>query len=158
MPYKKILVALDGLSQSQVVFDNALAIAKQDGATLMLFHCLSVESPTLTPYTIFYTEEMTNFSRMAWEQVEKETEQTRHWLARYAEIASEQGVAAEWDWKVGEAGRWIRELAKSWEADLIVIGRRGLRGISEMFLGSVSNYIIHHVNCSVLVVQGVEDT
>jgi nucleotide-binding universal stress UspA family protein len=33
------------------------------------------------------------------------------------------------------------------------LGRRGLTGVAEMFLGSVSNYIVHHVGCSVLVVQ-----
>jgi len=54
---------------------------------------------------------------------------------------------------MGDPGRWIRDLAHSWEADLIVLGRRGLTGVAEMFLGSVSNYIVHHVGCSVLVVQ-----
>jgi glycosyltransferase involved in cell wall biosynthesis len=43
----------------------------------------------------------------------------------------------------------------NWDADLVVMGRRGLSGIKEMFLGSVSNYIIHHVPCSVLIVQGI---
>ena len=36
----------------------------------------------------------------------------------------------------------------------MVIGRRGHKNISEMFLGSVSNYVMHHAPCSVLVVQG----
>ena len=54
---------------------------------------------------------------------------------------------------MGDPGRWVRDLAQSWEADLVVLGRRGLTGVAEMFLGSVSNYIVHHVNCSVLVVQ-----
>jgi nucleotide-binding universal stress UspA family protein len=44
-------------------------------------------------------------------------------------------------------------MAKSWQADLIVLGRRGLKGISEIFLGSVSNYIVHQALCSVLIVQ-----
>ncbi|NEO65320.1 MAG: universal stress protein, partial [Moorea sp. SIO4G2] len=38
---------------------------------------------------------------------------------------------------------------------LIVLGRRGLGGLKEMVLGSVSNYVVHHAPCSVLVVQGV---
>jgi nucleotide-binding universal stress UspA family protein len=46
-------------------------------------------------------------------------------------------------------------VARTWNADLIVIGRRGLRGLAEMFLGSVSNHVIHHAHCSVLVVQGI---
>ena len=49
----------------------------------------------------------------------------------------------------------MRESSQNWEADLIVIGRRGHQGLSEILLGSVSNYVVHHAPCSVLVVQGV---
>jgi nucleotide-binding universal stress UspA family protein len=44
--------------------------------------------------------------------------------------------------------------AQIWHADLIVMGRRGVSGMHELFLGSVSNYVTHHAPCSVLVVQG----
>ncbi len=154
MPYKKILVALDKSSLGQQVFEQGLSIAKQDRASLMLFHSLPVDNQTLTPYASLYNEELAEFSTLIREQMEKKTEEVRYWLADYAKMADEQGVRTEWDWKIGEPGRWIREVAKSWDADLIVIGRRGLHGLSEMFLGSVSNYVVHHVHCSVLVVQG----
>lgn len=45
-------------------------------------------------------------------------------------------------------------MARSWNANIIVIGRRGHRGFTEFFLGSVSNYVMHHASCSVLTVQG----
>ncbi len=153
MGYQRILVALDRSPQSQHIFEEALAIAKDNGATLMLFHCLPIESPTLTPYTAFYSEEMTNFSLLMREELDKEAANVRQWLADYGKVATQQGVPTEWDWKIGEPGRWIRDLAHTWEADLVVIGRRGLRGLAEIFLGSVSNYIVHHVRCSVLVIQ-----
>lgn len=154
MPYKKILAALDNSPLGKQVFEQALSIAKQDGAALMLFHSLPLENQTLTPYASLYNEQLAEFSYLIREQLEKETEEVRYWLAEYGKIARAQGIATEWDWKIGEPGRWIRELAHSWNADLIVLGRRGLKGISEMFLGSVSNYVVHHVHCSVLVVQG----
>lgn len=153
MGYQKILVALDRSPHGEAVFERALAIAKQDGASLMLFHCLPLESPTLTPYTAFYSEELADFSRLIHEELEKEAKEVRQWLSEYAQKASDEGVPCEWDWKIGEPGRWIRELAHTWGADLVVLGRRGLRGLAEMFLGSVSNYVVHHVPCSVLVVQ-----
>jgi len=37
---------------------------------------------------------------------------------------------------------------------LVEMGRRGCSNISEMFLGSVSNYTIHHAPCSIMIVQG----
>jgi nucleotide-binding universal stress UspA family protein len=153
MPYKKILVALDRSFLSQSIFAQALEIAKQDGAALMLLHCIPLENQLVTPYGSFYGEELMNFSQAIREELEKENQEARQWLADYCQRANDQGIATEWDLKIGDAGRWIRDLAKSWEADLIVIGRRGLRGLSEMFLGSVSNYIVHHVHCSVLIVQ-----
>jgi nucleotide-binding universal stress UspA family protein len=110
----------------------------------------------MTPYTNLYGEELINFSQVIREQLEKETKEVQQWLSEYCQQATDQGVSTEWDWKVGDAGRWISESAHSWGADLIVIGRRGRRGLAEMFLGSVSNYVIHHARCSILVVQGVQ--
>ncbi|CCQ49032.1 hypothetical protein CWATWH8502_2292 [Crocosphaera watsonii WH 8502] len=37
--------------------------------------------------------------------------------------------------------------------DVIVMGHRGISGLQEFFLGSVSNYVLHHAPCSVLIVQ-----
>ena len=93
------------------------------------------------------------FSQSIQTHIEQQEAQTREWLKDLAAKAQQAGVACEWDWKVGEAGRWVRDLAKNWDADLVVVGRRGLKGMAELFLGSVSSYIVHHVNCSVLVVQ-----
>ncbi|MEM7594362.1 MAG: universal stress protein, partial [Cyanobacteria bacterium P01_A01_bin.83] len=35
---------------------------------------------------------------------------------------------------------------------------RGLKGLKEMFLGSVSNYVTHHANCSVFIVRQLLDS
>ena len=64
------------------------------------------------------------------------------------------GISTESKCEVGHPGALIRDLAKDWNADLIVMGRRGLSSLQEVFLGSVSNYILHHAPCSVLVVHG----
>jgi nucleotide-binding universal stress UspA family protein len=154
MGYNRILVALDRSLHSQTVFEQALEIAKQDSASLMLFHCLPLESQGISPYGNLFGEDLLNFSQVLREHLEKETEEVHQWLAGYCQRSTEQGVSTEWDWKIGNAGSWICEFAHTWNADLVVLGRRGRRGLAEMFLGSVSNYVVHHVACSVLVVQG----
>lgn len=154
MTYQKIFAAIDQSDLGQKVFQQAVTLAKQDGADLMLFHCLPFESANLTPYTTLYNEDIAEFSRSMQKQLETQAEEIHKWLEDYGKIATSQGIKTEWSWKIGEPSRWIRDEAHNWEADLIVIGRRGLRGVAEMFLGSVSNYIVHHANCSVLVVQG----
>ncbi len=44
-------------------------------------------------------------------------------------------------------------MARAWSADLILVGSRGLKGLKEMFLGSVGNYVTHHAPCSALIVR-----
>jgi nucleotide-binding universal stress UspA family protein len=155
MGYNKILVALDRSEQSQVVFEQALEIAKHNQSNLLLFHCLPVQTGGMNPYGNLYGQELVSFSQAIQDQIDREIAQTRQWLNEYAYIATQEGITVEFDWKIGDPGGWVREIAKSWEADLVVIGRRGFRGLTELFLGSVSNHVIHHVSCSVLVVQGV---
>ncbi|MEO1430250.1 MAG: universal stress protein [Cyanobacteria bacterium J06633_8] len=69
------------------------------------------------------------------------------------EQATKLGVKTEFSQNVGEPSRMICDIARNWEADVIVIGRRGRRGISEFVMGSVSNYVFHHAHCSVFIVQ-----
>ncbi|MDJ0730323.1 MAG: universal stress protein [Crocosphaera sp.] len=153
MKYQKILVALDNSPLGKKVFEEALSIAKYNNAALMLLNCLPIETPSTAPYTSLYEGEFNDFSYLMREQLESQASETEKWLRNYGKIAIKQGISTEWDWKIGEPGRWVRDIAKDWPADLIVIGRRGLTGVSEIFLGSVSNYIVHHAPCSVLVVQ-----
>jgi nucleotide-binding universal stress UspA family protein len=67
--------------------------------------------------------------------------------------ANTAGVNTEFTQNTGNAGRMICELATVWNADLIIMGRRGRSGIAEFFLGSVSNYVLHHAPCSVQIVH-----
>jgi nucleotide-binding universal stress UspA family protein len=153
--YRKILVALDRSSQSDVVFEQAVELAKQEQAGLMLFHCLPFDVQGVGSYGDIFGRELINFSYEMQKQFNREREEARKWLADYAHKATEQGAATEWDLKIGDVGSRIRDLADAWNADLIVVGRRGRQGLAEIVLGSVSSYIVHHAPCSVLVVQGI---
>ncbi len=53
----------------------------------------------------------------------------------------------------GAAGRMIVEEAETWGADLIVVGSHGRGFWGRAFVGSVSDAVIHHAPCSVLVVR-----
>ncbi len=53
----------------------------------------------------------------------------------------------------GSPQQVIVEEAERWNADLVVIGSRGLGAWNRLLLGSVSNSVVHHANCSVEIVR-----
>ena len=53
----------------------------------------------------------------------------------------------------GNAGHEIVVAAHDVEADLIVMGTRGLSGLSKLVLGGVARSVLQHARCSVLVVR-----
>jgi nucleotide-binding universal stress UspA family protein len=74
-------------------------------------------------------------------------------LLLYTVEATAAGVEVEYKQHVGQPGETICEFARNCQADLIVIGRRRwLSGMEEFVLGRVSNYVLHHTFCSVLIV------
>ncbi|MDJ0661324.1 MAG: universal stress protein [Crocosphaera sp.] len=150
--YRKILVPLASSDESQIIFSKALEIAKNNNSILKLFHCLYSEV-YFTPYGTFTTSEVTQLVPQWRETLDQEEESVRKWLTEYTQKASSEGVTTEWDCLMGNPSSSIIKTAKNWEADLIIMGRRGLTGLSEMFLGSVSNYVVHHAPCSVLLIQ-----
>ncbi|MGI0487648.1 universal stress protein [Pantanalinema rosaneae CENA516] len=158
-PFQKILVALDRSDMGQQVFERSLALAQTHQARLMLLHVMSPMEgeapPMIYPrpdgvYPGIYEEAIKTYARQ-WETHERES---RQWLQSLAERATAAGIAVEYTQNHGVPGRTICAIANTWGADLIVLGRRGHSGLSEMLLGSVSNYVLHHAPCSVLTIQG----
>ncbi|MEB3250791.1 MAG: universal stress protein [Cyanobacteriota bacterium] len=158
--FDRILVAIDqNPGTAQEVFSEALALALTQQATL---HILQVLYPLKSPYPdpLYLTLESSlspvNTEAFGayvsrWREVEQESLTQ---LKGYLETAQAAGVRALTSQRVGEPGREICALAQEWSADLILLGRRGMQGLGELLLGSVSNFVMHRANCAVLVVQG----
>ena len=157
--FKKILTAIDLSEMGGDIFACALSLALQNQANLLLLHALSPEeenSPLPIPpdLTTIYPAAGNDLTLESWrEQWEEFEGEGREKLRSLTQEATEAGVKAEFKQILGSPGRTICKLARDWEADLIVIGHRGRTGLREMFLGSVSNYVLHHASCSVLMVQ-----
>jgi nucleotide-binding universal stress UspA family protein len=156
--FHKILVAVDRSENGEKVLDVAIALAKALGASLMLLHVLSSEengypvAPTLTIQE-FYPVDGSLFEdyQKRWQIYKQEGLDL---LRSYTDKAKAAGLSTEFTQNFGNSGRTICEMAQTWGADLIVIGRRGHSGLNELILGSVSNYVLHHAPCSVFTVQG----
>lgn len=156
--YHRIFAALDQSKREETIFQTALALAVANQAELKLFHCSTVPSATAMEFGDRYRGNVEQFLAIAQQQLDREMAESKQWLAGLEAEAKEAGIIASWDWVTGEPGPQIRHHAKEWQADLIVLGRRGRSGLAEVFLGSVSNYVLHRAYCSVLVVQGKHES
>lgn len=156
--FEKILVAVDCSKTGKRVFATALSEAKANHARLMVLHVLSPDEegcPDTTGLlsTYYYPgveNEATEHARQTWDQF---AQKGLAMVKSFAAEATAAGIHTEFVQKAGSPGRTICQVACEWDADLIVIGRRGYSGLSELLLGSVSDYVIRRAHCSVLTVQ-----
>lgn len=157
--FQKILVAMDMSKASKCVFDEAIALAKANKGSMMLLHILSIDEegcPNISklynpdPYQSGTGSEMVEQYQKQWEAFAKKGLDL---LRSHSEAATAAGVYTKYVQNLGIPDEPICNTACTWDADLIVIGRRGLSGLSETLMGSVSNYVLHHAPCSVLTVQ-----
>ncbi len=156
--FNKILVALDLTDTHEAVFEKAIALATATQSSLMLLHVLSGSQDGGPPLPIAATGDYyTVMSDLAWSRYQTQwqayEQRGLEALRRYAQWASRAGVSVEFTQTGSQPGPAICDLARTWEADTIVVGSHGRKGLSELLVGSVSNYVMHHAPCSVLVVQ-----
>lgn len=127
-------------------------------AILMILHCL-VDFTAID--TGFESGGMfglypinTGFSQPFREEtLQLEIEQAKVWLQEYCHQATARNITTEYQHNFGEPGATISSVAQEWNADLIILGRHDHSAIAEFFVGSVSNHVVDHANCSVLVIK-----
>lgn len=141
--YKRILVPIDGSATAGKALATALQMAKESGGQLSVVHDLDDLSFAVN---VQYAGVMMQAAREEADRV----------LAEALAAARAAGVSAETR-LVGGPGRrlgeTIAEEAKRWNADLIVVGTHGRRGISRAILGSGAEQVIRLAPVPVLVVR-----
>ena len=154
---KRILIALDKSELSEVVFEEGVALAEAMGAQMLLLNVTSLfEGMALgtdMQDLALFMKGTSELHRLGIELLKSFAERTSEAVREYAERAPDAEVDVEYSHRFGEPGKTICEMAKEWGADAIVIGRRGRGAIGELLMGSVSNYVLHHAPCSVMVIN-----
>ncbi len=145
----RVLLAIDGSKESHLATRAAAEVAAAAGSEL---HVLSVlETAQLLPQMSYPGPE-------AWETsgtVEEAEQHARRLLSRVSErIEAEGGTVKESHLAVGKPDKEIVGLAGELGAELVVLGSRGLGAVGRVLLGSVSDSVVRHALCSVLVVRG----
>jgi nucleotide-binding universal stress UspA family protein len=153
--FQKILVPLDGSEHSFKALDVAIQIAKKFGGKLTLVHVYSMVAVAgVMPEPSMATAGVPVMTAL---DVSRLVEAARKVGSRILEDGEQRVKVARVEVnKLLEEGHTVQEIirvAKEGNFELIVMGARGISHIREMLLGSVSDGVMHHVSCPVLVVK-----
>jgi nucleotide-binding universal stress UspA family protein len=144
----KILLATDGSEEAQLAFASAADLSKKTGSELHVVYVghmplVSYESPgatTLDP----------DLSGRMQEGAEQEA---RTMLDEQMRQVGQTGEVVEVHARIGRPDAEIVGLADELGAGLIVLGSRGLGSLRRALMGSVSDSVVRHAHCPVLVVR-----
>ena len=145
---KKILIAVDGSIHSLKCAEFGAEVAKGVGAEVLLYH---VVKPYQLPDSL---RAFAKAEHMATIDADLLKRGAQHLLAGTLAVARKAGVKdVEIETEEGPIARSIVGRAKSFKADLIVIGSRGMGDVEGMLRGGVSHRVETLAKCPVLVVK-----
>ncbi len=144
--YKAIVVGTDGSDRASGAVQEAIALAQMSGATLHVVHVVRPASAAMAG------TEHVDAAAIA-DALTTIRDEADELCARVCEQAERQGVATEAHTVEGDPADVIITVAETVNADLVVIGNRGMSGIKRFVLGSVPNKVSHHCPCSLLIVN-----
>ena len=141
-----VLLATDGSKDAELATTTALDLANSTSSEL---HIVLVEEPAYayvdpSGYPFFIDAELEH---------ELEQQARMRLDAEVEKIRSGAGAVAEAHLRVGAPAAEIVDLAEDIGAGLIVMGSRGLGAIRRALMGSVSDSVVRHAHCPVLVVR-----
>ena len=138
--YKNIVVAVDGSSHGQAALEHVLVLAEKFDAVVWLVHVFP------------HTSDLLGYDEYETLVAKRENEGQK-----ILDKAGEQFQGTDLDVRTelieGPEAEAILAVAETRQADLIVMGTRGFSSLQGLLLGSVSQKVIHHALCPVMVVR-----
>ena len=144
--FRSIVVGTDGSQTAEEAVCQATDLAKKVGATLEI---VSAYEPV--PAQRLREERRDAPEDLQWAINPREDVDVT--LNAAAALAREAGVSVNIYSRQGDPADAILDVAEERDADLIVIGNKGMRGAKRFLLGSVPNKVSHHAPCSVLIIR-----
>ncbi|GHI00736.1 universal stress protein [Neobacillus kokaensis] len=141
--FSKIVVPYDNSELSKKALDTAITLAKQDEGILL--DVITVINPNYAAY---------RYGVYSIDPIHKaQLEEAKKMLKDLEQKLSELPNQANTHLFEGSPGASIIDFVNSEQADLVVMGSRGLSGLKEVFLGSVSHYVVQKSPCPVFIVK-----
>ena len=146
--YKKILVPIDGSPASNLGLNEAIKLAKDQGAKLRLFHLVDEYIAVSSPdgVALLFTGDLLEALRQGGKKIIEKAEA----LARRHGLTPESVMLESFG---GRAADFIVQQANKWGADLIVLGTHGRRGVKRLVMGSDAEQVVRTTRVPVLLVR-----
>jgi nucleotide-binding universal stress UspA family protein len=141
---KSFVVATDGSANSEYAVQAAAQFSKLMGATLKALYVMHIPEIAYATGIPVPIAEMEEGVRLTGEGA----------LQKAASLAVAAGIKATCEMRKGVSpAQAIIDYSEESNADIIVLGARGLGGFMRLLMGSVSNTVLHYSGCSVLVAR-----
>ena len=150
--YKRIMVAVDESFMTSQVMEAAIELAKATGAQVAICHAIDEtilaqrEVAMMLPNSVGKTEARMRLG-------------AEGFLDRLLQTVRSAGVEAEIKLVESEqkhVSDMLIDAAGEWQADLLIVGTHGRRGIERFFVGSVAERLVRKGQTSLLLVRGEE--
>lgn len=140
--FKKILVPIDGSARANAAVEYAMGIARLSGAEITLCHVI----PSFP-----YGDQLGGaYQQVIHKELQAKGEDAvKKILDNFLPAGVSLGTKILW----GNPAQQICAECKEGHYDLIVMGRRGLDENMDYVMGSVSNRVVRHASCPVLIVR-----
>jgi nucleotide-binding universal stress UspA family protein len=150
----KILLATDGSKEAELAAKTASDLAQKTHSELHVVHVFGI-APVGPPVYPEATDLQSVEREAEAEELERISEQrAREMLEEeVGKVRSAGGTVAQGHLIEGRVAPEVVALAEQIGAGLIVLGSRGRGGIRRALMGSVSDSVVRHAHCPVLVVR-----
>jgi nucleotide-binding universal stress UspA family protein len=144
--FGSIVVGTDGSETANEAVRQATELAKSVGASVYLVSAFEpVGNQRLREERQQVPEDM------SW--MVNEREDVNATLKDAEEQIKEQGINVQTFARQGDPADAILDVAEEQNADLIIVGNKGMSGAKRFLLGSVPNKVSHHAPCSVMIIR-----
>jgi nucleotide-binding universal stress UspA family protein len=144
--FGSIVVGTDGSDTAKEAVRQAIQLAKSVGATVDVVSAYEPVSEQRLREEAHQVPGDLQWMVNPREDVDATLQEAR-------EEAEREGVAVQAYARQGDPADAILDVAEERDADLIVVGNKGMTGAKRFLLGSVPNKVSHHAPCSVLIIR-----
>lgn len=149
----KLLLATDGSPDAEAAIDFVNAMKLPPSSQVTVLHVIKKQVYETELALRMTPKDEEEFAKLAEELFRARGREGATLLKNTRKALSSPNLHIDDQLVYGNAAAEILKSARYMKADLIVVGSRGLSGLKRMFLGSVSNKVVHRTGCSVAVIR-----